>query len=843
MAEDIGINVYADTQKAVRDIGKLNTALGRTAGRAQDLGTAFESSKKALAGVGTKIKSINPVVLGLAGGIAAVGVAFGALAVSSIAVGRRFREAEARLSALTGSAQEARRAFDGIIDISTRTGAELDALTSTYNTLIFVQRDLGLTTEQNLKILENVNNVFALTKVEGAQASSALLQLGQALSNGKVQASEFIPIIEAAPGLVKELAEVFPEAAGSAGQFIQAVKNGEVTSKELAQALLDLNVASEDIPQTLKRAQAQFARTFEEFQAEFDTFLGLSKLIDDASIAGLNFGKNFVKGLTAALKGFNESSALSDGNFELVDTDKLLEVFNRNLKFVESKVPVDGLLDVEKLLFGDGLDKNLVESNINKISELFFDPRFESNLALADSLEELLAILAELEQREQERAKKAAENAELETLKNGQRADSLEMVRRMVEGVNNEELAKILTIEKQTEAFRKQLDDVKKFPELTEEDKDLLAEKYELELKIADQNERQAEARRNQLEATEQYVALLENQREKQLDKVFGGGFGGAVESKFGGIRGNIEQAQTFALNNRRDQALDVGPQSPQMLAQLQEAQFTIEELKPKLDELFNAEQAQAFWEIALGGVQDFGDALADAFVEGEGLKDALEQIGKNILKDILSTIIQMGLKRILLDKLAAATALSTMGGITAAAGAASAALIPAATAQSILTFGASAAAGAAGITAATTASGAAFTTLAALSKSLGFFGGARESGGNVSDGGTYRVNESGPEVFTDRFNRQFLLAPPGGGRIDPMGNGPSASNSGSQIIINNNAPGAEVDVTRNDGRIIEIAVQRAVEATRRDYRDSMETGNGAYSESLATSFDIGRRL
>ena len=95
-------------------------------------------------------------------------------------------------------------------------------------------------------------------------------------------------------------------------------------------------------------------------------------------------------------------------------------------------------------------------------------------------------------------------------------------------------------------------------------------------------------------------------------------------------------------------------------------------------------------------------------------------------------------------------------------------------------------------------------------------YSGGRQFGGPVTAGNMYQVNETGsPEMLVDNAGRQYMIPNRAGSVVPADGIGGSV-----QVIINNNASGVDVtQTTSDDGRVIEIAVNRAVNEVAAQFR------------------------
>ncbi len=100
----------------------------------------------------------------------------------------------------------------------------------------------------------------------------------------------------------------------------------------------------------------------------------------------------------------------------------------------------------------------------------------------------------------------------------------------------------------------------------------------------------------------------------------------------------------------------------------------------------------------------------------------------------------------------------------------------------------------------------------------------------------------SAPTLFPMSRGRTGLMGEAGPEAIMPLQRDSSGNLgvSGPSIRINNYS-GQEVQVTRSDDEVIEIAVGRARQAVAQDYAQSMQSGHGSYAKAMESSYG-GRR-
>lgn len=87
------------------------------------------------------------------------------------------------------------------------------------------------------------------------------------------------------------------------------------------------------------------------------------------------------------------------------------------------------------------------------------------------------------------------------------------------------------------------------------------------------------------------------------------------------------------------------------------------------------------------------------------------------------------------------------------------------------------------------------------------------------------------------------LMGEAGAEAIMPLKRGPGGDLgvAGPSITINNNA-GADIEITRNDDEVIEIAVNRATDRIKSEFTRSMQTGQGTFARGIEQGYSTRRR-
>lgn len=191
-----------------------------------------------------------------------------------------------------------------------------------------------------------------------------------------------------------------------------------------------------------------------------------------------------------------------------------------------------------------------------------------------------------------------------------------------------------------------------------------------------------------------------------------------------------------------------------------------------------------------IGGqaVNDIADAFGRAIAFGEDFSDAINQIGRSIVAEILSALVKMGIQMALNYVLGQTLQRASIASTGVAASSIAAQWATPAYLASVATFGGAAAAGTAALASGLAASNAiAIATQGALT-AAGSVGAGKAFGGPVNAGTSYPVNERGiPELFKTRNGNQFLL-PTENGVVEPLRRASQtnqANYGGANITVN----------------------------------------------------------
>jgi tape measure domain-containing protein len=251
----VGASKVAQLDKALADLSrnstKVDTAARRAATSTNTLGTAAQTAgtkaKSSAAGFQTMGAAINAAA-------AKITLIIGAVQTFSQVMGAAFerQNAEKRLQNLTGSTAEYEAALLSAASVSQKFGISQTEATQALGDVYSRLSGVGFGLKQVTTIYEGFNTVARESGISSEAASSAFLQLGQALGSGVLQGDEMRSILEQMPQLTQMIAAEMGIAASQVKKF---GSEGKVTSDIIYSALEKAAAGATDLNGKLTPAQ------------------------------------------------------------------------------------------------------------------------------------------------------------------------------------------------------------------------------------------------------------------------------------------------------------------------------------------------------------------------------------------------------------------------------------------------------------------------------------------------------------------------------------------------------------------------------------------------------------
>lgn len=272
--------IQADGSVAIRALDGIRDAGTRAGG---DVTASLRAAGDASGGLAGRLDQARTALLGMAGAAAA-----------AFATGRLVQAADAytrmtgQLTLATSSSREFGAAQETVFAIAQGTRQPLEAVTGLYARLSSSLRETGASQEQLATITRSVSQAMVISGASAAAADGAIVQLGQAFASGALRGDEFNSINEAAPRLVRALAESLGVGTGALRKMAE---EGKLTSEVLSRALTGeqaAKIAAEfaKLPPTIEGALTVAGNAVTQFVGKIDAATGASASVAAAIIAG-----------------------------------------------------------------------------------------------------------------------------------------------------------------------------------------------------------------------------------------------------------------------------------------------------------------------------------------------------------------------------------------------------------------------------------------------------------------------------------------------------------------------------------------------------------------------------
>jgi len=204
-------------------------------------------------------------------------------AYASLAGGKLLAGVADEATRVRGRIREAKGDYEAILAIAQRTRTGLAATGDLYTRIERSTRGQIKNQGELLGLTEAVNQAIKLSYTGTAQGEAAVLQLGQALSSGRLAGDEFKSISENAPRLMQAIADGMGVPAKSLKDL---ASQGKLTTETIIKALLGqsqvLEAEYKRIPVTIGDAFTQIRNSFVDYVGKADAATGASKAFAQA---------------------------------------------------------------------------------------------------------------------------------------------------------------------------------------------------------------------------------------------------------------------------------------------------------------------------------------------------------------------------------------------------------------------------------------------------------------------------------------------------------------------------------------------------------------------------------
>ncbi|WP_336813487.1 tape measure protein [Bosea sp. MMO-172] len=176
--------------------------------------------------------------------------------------------------------------FDKLFASAQRNAAPLDSLATLFGRVSAAQTTLKASSQEVMQVTDITAQALRVSGTSAKEAQGALLQLGQALAGGKIQAEEYNSLLDGMRPLLQAAASGLVEAGGDVAKLTALVKDGKVSSEAFFRAILAGSSVLEDqlagAMTTTEQATQRFQNEMTKAVGEFDRATGASQALAGA---------------------------------------------------------------------------------------------------------------------------------------------------------------------------------------------------------------------------------------------------------------------------------------------------------------------------------------------------------------------------------------------------------------------------------------------------------------------------------------------------------------------------------------------------------------------------------
>lgn len=216
----------------------------------------------------------------------------------------------ARITRLSSGMADAKSNFDGIIQISNRTGMSVQSTGKLWESLKASLQDTSATSQQVLQLTDSLQKIGRIGGSSSDEMANALRQLGQSLTGGIVRAEEYNSVLENMPEVWRRVAK---QMGLSMGELRARMLDGKLTAEDVVNAILkgsgEIEKEFNKLPTTTDQAFNELKNNFDLLIDTLNQTLGVSDLV----VTGIQAISSEVQILSGWFKSLaSDSTSLTD---------------------------------------------------------------------------------------------------------------------------------------------------------------------------------------------------------------------------------------------------------------------------------------------------------------------------------------------------------------------------------------------------------------------------------------------------------------------------------------------------------------------------------------------------
>ena len=258
MADLATLRVGVDSREvktATNDLNALGNAAAGTEQKTNNLGRAFGGLRGVLGGLG-----------------------FGLLARELITMADTFTNMQSQIRLVTTSSAELVAVQTRLFEMAQNSRVSYEGTVDLYARLARSTKALGVSQESVLTVTDSINKALLVSGTSSAQASGALMQLGQAFASGTLRGDELNSVMEGMPRVATMIAEGMGI---TVGELRKLGAQGKLTGAEVFNAIMKMKdsveVEAAKMPMTFGQSMTVLRNSLIQFVGSANETLGVTR--------------------------------------------------------------------------------------------------------------------------------------------------------------------------------------------------------------------------------------------------------------------------------------------------------------------------------------------------------------------------------------------------------------------------------------------------------------------------------------------------------------------------------------------------------------------------------------
>ena len=291
----LALKIKADLKNTLTDFKTLERELQRTGAASAQLGQKSAKSAKELDNLGHSADVTNNKLGKTRAGVESISKQLQRLQNLSVTafVGKHisnaigglaqtaddFNSYEARIRLISKSNQAAEGTFRNLMQVANDTG-QLFGTTADLYTRVYRAMGNQANSTELLQFTKTINQSMVVSGASAQEASSALVQLSQALASGTLRGDEFNSVSEQAPVILEMLQKHLGK---TRGELRKMAEEGQLTTDIIMTAVKgaadEIQTQYDQMPKTIGRAVNELTNAWMQFVGQTDNMISASSFV------------------------------------------------------------------------------------------------------------------------------------------------------------------------------------------------------------------------------------------------------------------------------------------------------------------------------------------------------------------------------------------------------------------------------------------------------------------------------------------------------------------------------------------------------------------------------------